>query len=112
VDVPHEEVPLWLNAADVVLLTSTHEGSPNAVKEALACNVPIVSVEVGDVRERIDGVEGCHCAAATPPDLAAKLAEVLERGERVRGREQVLELSLPTVARRLRAIYEMLATER
>jgi glycosyltransferase involved in cell wall biosynthesis len=112
VDVPHEEVPLWLNAADVVLLTSTHEGSPNAVKEALACNVPIVSVEVGDVRERIDGVEGCHCAAATPPELAAKLAEVLERGERVRGREQVLELSLPTVARRLRAIYEMLAAER
>ena len=51
--VPHEEVPVWMNAADVLLLTSDHEGSPNIVKEALGCNRPVVSVDVGDVRERI-----------------------------------------------------------
>jgi teichuronic acid biosynthesis glycosyltransferase TuaC len=61
--VPHESVPIWLNAADVVVLTSTHEGSPNTIKEALACNIPFVSVDVGDVRERMRGVEGCFLAS-------------------------------------------------
>jgi glutamine amidotransferase len=64
--IPHEEVPVWMNAADVLLLTSDHEGSPNVVKEALGCNRPVVSVDVGDVRERIQSIEGCFLAEPTP----------------------------------------------
>ncbi len=47
--VPHDRVPVWMNAADVLLLTSAAEGSPNVVKEAMACNLPVVTTRVGDV---------------------------------------------------------------
>jgi glycosyltransferase involved in cell wall biosynthesis len=107
--VARAEVPRWFNASDAVLLTSTHEGSPNVVKEALACNLAVVSVDIGDVRERITGVEGRFLAEATSGDLAAKLRRALEAG-RVDSRRVVEELSQRRVAERLRAIYsEVLA---
>src|SRR5262249_37900289 len=71
--VPNNEVPVWLNASDVLLLTSLHEGSPTIIKETLACDRPVVSVDVGDVHERIQRVEGCYLALPNPDDLAAKL---------------------------------------
>ena len=103
--VPHEEVPLWLNAADVLLLTSVHEGSPNIVKEALACDRPVVSTDVGDVRARIEGIDGCWIAEADPSDLANNL-EAVHRGPRVvSGRASVYDLSLEAVAARLQQFY-------
>src|SRR5205823_3231175 len=83
--VPHGQVPIWLNASDAVLLTSLHEGSPNIIKEALACNVPVVSVDVGDVRERIQGIDGCYIAYADASDLASKLQLVRAGFRRVAG---------------------------
>lgn len=103
--VPHMDVPTWINASDVVLLTSTHEGSPNAVKEALACNVPVVAVDVGDVRERLTSVNGCYVATATAEDLAEKLQIVISAGIRVRGRATLAEISLDRIAERIRGIY-------
>ena len=104
----HEDVPIWLNAADVVLLTSSREGSPNAIKEALACDVPVVSVDVGDVRERIEGMTGCYLAEATPEDLADKLRRALEGRGRIDGRARMAELSIERVAAKLRDIYATL----
>jgi glycosyltransferase involved in cell wall biosynthesis len=109
--VPHEQVPTWLNAADAVVLTSTHEGSPNAVKEALACDVAVVSVDVGDVRERIRGIDGCFLANPTPGDIAEKLSSALARGQRVSARRQMDELSLERVAERLLGVYNSVARE-
>jgi glycosyltransferase involved in cell wall biosynthesis len=106
---PRARVPVWLNAVDAVLMTSLYEGSPNAIKEALACQVPVVSVDVGDVGERIAGIEGCHLAEATALDLAAKLAIVLDRGARVDSRDRITELSRASIAERLREIYAVLA---
>jgi teichuronic acid biosynthesis glycosyltransferase TuaC len=103
--VPHEDVPVWINAAGVVLITSTHEGSPVIVKEALACNVPVVSVDVGDVRARIEGIAGCAIATPTATDLAEKVRLALRRKLPIDGRERVAELSLERVADRLREIY-------
>jgi teichuronic acid biosynthesis glycosyltransferase TuaC len=103
--VPHAEVPIWLNASDVVFLTSVHEGSPNIVKEALACNVPVVSVDVGDVRERIQGIEGCYLAAPELGDLAAKLQMVHAGPRRVVSRTKMQELSLERVALQLKEFY-------
>jgi glycosyltransferase involved in cell wall biosynthesis len=103
--VPHPEVPVWLNASDVILLTSLHEGSPNIIKEALACNIPVVSVDVGDVRERIQGIEGCYLALSEPCDLAAKLRLVQASPRRVRGRIQMQKLALRGVALQLKEFY-------
>jgi teichuronic acid biosynthesis glycosyltransferase TuaC len=107
--VPHEEVPIWLNAANAVVLTSSHEGSPNAVKEALACNVPVVSVEVGDVRERIAGIEGCFIADGTAEDVAEKLCRVLECKNPIEARARITELSLENVAAKVAGIYASVA---
>ena len=82
---PYSEVPTWLQAADVLVLTSTAEGSPLVVREALACGIPVVSTDVGDVRELLAGIEGCAVIgglAADPADtiisrLAAALSEAL-----------------------------------
>jgi glycosyltransferase involved in cell wall biosynthesis len=108
--VPHKEVALWLNASDAVLLTSEHEGSPNVIKEALACNVPVVSVDVGDVAERIEGIEGCYLAAADQASLAAKLHCVRRRSARVDGRSRMDALSLENVTRRLVTFYQEVLT--
>lgn len=104
--VPHADVPYWLNAADVVVLTSTHEGSPNVVKEALACNVAVVSVDVGDVRERLAGIDGCFLADPAPEDLARKLERALARHGRIDARDRIADLALERVAGRVRDIYE------
>jgi glycosyltransferase involved in cell wall biosynthesis len=110
--VPHEEVPVWLNAGDVLLLTSVHEGSPNIIKEGLACDIPVVSVDVGDVAERIRGVEGCHIVAADPMSIALRLQTVAVRGSRIEGRSCVADLSLSSVAQRLRLLYNLLLEKR
>lgn len=106
--VAHQDVPIWLNASDVVLLTSLHEGSPNVIKEALACDLPIVSVDVGDVRERIQGIEGCYISLPTPTDLAAKLSLVNDSPRRVAGRITMHELSLEQIGLRLGKFYSEL----
>lgn len=111
--VPHGEVPTWLNASDVVLLTSLHEGSPNVIKEALACNVPVVSVDVGDVRERMSGIEGCHIALPDSGDLGIKLGLVSARKGRIAGRERMQSLSLEQTALHLESFYhEVLESHR
>lgn len=106
--VPHDEVPVCLNASDAIVLTSTHEGSPNAVKEALACDVPVVSVDVGDVASLLRGIDGCRLAAADPLDLADNLRRVLEGAGRVAGRARAAEVSLDRNAAKLFEIYETL----
>lgn len=100
-----EKVSVWLNASDVVLLSSLQEGSPNIIKEALSCDLPVVSVDVGDVKERIHKIEGCYIALPDPRDLAAKLRFVQASRRRVAGRSTMEELSLERVATRIRNFY-------
>ncbi len=107
--VPHADVPVWLNASDALLLTSLHEGSPTVVKEALACGLPVISVDVGDVVERIEAIEGCHMARPNPADLAEKLSLVHQRQTRLDCRARVENLGLQNVARRLKDFYELVA---
>jgi teichuronic acid biosynthesis glycosyltransferase TuaC len=104
--VPNGDVPKWMNASDVLLLTSLHEGSPMVVKEAMACNLPVVSVNVGDVAERLSGAEGCHIAESNPRHLAAKLLSVRYASTRANLRWRVQDLSIEVIAKRLLNVYE------
>jgi glycosyltransferase involved in cell wall biosynthesis len=104
--VPRERMPLYLNAADVMLLASYAEGSPNAVKEAMAVALPVVSVNVGDVADQIGPTEGCYLAPPQPAALAARIVEVCRSGRRTRGRDWIAQhYSEAVVARRIVAAY-------
>lgn len=104
--VPPDETPYYLNAADTVILTSQHEGSPNVVKEALACNVAVVSVDVGDVRRWIGETPGCRLCDRKPEALAEALVKTISAGGRSQGREVVAEIDLPRIAQRVVGVYE------
>jgi glycosyltransferase involved in cell wall biosynthesis len=94
----------YMNAADVLLLTSHREGSPNSVKEAMACNLPVVSVDVGDVAERLETVSP-SVVHTEDSDLTAALVELLRAGERSNGREIIREISLTGQIDRLVDVY-------
>jgi glycosyltransferase involved in cell wall biosynthesis len=104
--VPHDQIPLYMGAADVLVLTSDHEASPCVIKEALASNLPIVSVRVGDVEERIAGVNGCFLCSQTPADVADKLQLALAHSGPTNGREAVKTISLTETARRTISVLE------
>jgi len=104
--VAHNQVPIYMNAADLLVLPSDTEGSPVVIKEAMACNLPIVSTAVGDVPAVIDGVAGCYLTEQTPEDLAAKMALALSFGKRTRGREAIEHLQTREEASKIVALYE------
>ncbi len=104
-NVPHWEVPHYINAADTLLLTSDHEGSPNTVKEAMACNIPVVSTDVGDVRERLADVEPSSVATSAER-ISTELATILRSETRSNGRTVVREVSWDQIGNRLLDIYE------
>ncbi|HNX01284.1 MAG TPA: glycosyltransferase [Candidatus Cloacimonadota bacterium] len=109
-DISHELVPIYLNAADVVLLTSLWEGSPNIIKEAMACNCSIVSTDVGDVRWLLDGLIGCQVTNSNPVDVAGAISFVLANGEggiKTCGRDRLIQLKLDSgsIAVQLQQLY-------
>jgi teichuronic acid biosynthesis glycosyltransferase TuaC len=102
-------VPEMMNAADCLLLTSASEGSPTVVQEALACDLPVVSVAVGDIVERLRGVRDSTIASPNPAVLGHALVQMVEPPRRSNGRQKVQEFSAPAIARRLKEIYTELA---
>ena len=104
-----EEVTLLMCAADAFLLTSLTEGSPQVIKEALVCGCPIVSVDVGDVKERVEGIEGCYVAnTREPEELADLLRKALSFEGRTKGHDRIVADGLDNqqVAKQLIEIYE------
>src|SRR2546430_17599104 len=83
----------YMSACDALGFTSVQEGSHNAVKEALACNLPVVSVAVGDVPLRLQGVAECEvCADDRPETIAAGLGRGLRSGRGSNGRDALKDL--------------------
>jgi len=105
-DVKRENMPYYYNASDVVIFTSKGEGSPNVIKEAMACNCKIVSVRVGDVPERFADVQGCFLCKYQVEDVAFKIIEALKfPNEKVTSREKILSLNSSLIADRLSQVY-------
>lgn len=102
---PHEIVPVYMSACDALVLTSVAEGSPMVIKEAMACNLPIVSVRVGDVAEVIGETPGCVLAERDPVDVAAKLVNVLRSPCRTDGRTRIEHLRHDRIARAILEVY-------
>lgn len=106
-----DQVTALMYNCHALLMTSKTEGSPQVVKEAMACGCPIVSVDVGDVAERTEGVEGSYVVPTRDPhDIANALQKAIEFNGRTNGREKIIEMGLTNsqVAERLMAIYKSL----
>jgi glycosyltransferase involved in cell wall biosynthesis len=104
-DIPNERIFYYYNASDVVVLTSLWEGSPNAIKESMACNRPIVATDVGDVKEVISNTEGCYLCSFEPKDVALKIEKALEHKGATTGREDIQHLKSELIAKKIIDIY-------
>lgn len=100
----HDMIPVYMNAADALLLTSNSEGSPNSVKEALACNLPVVSTDVGDVSELLEGITNSK-VCGNESELVDALRHVLLSDERSNGRKSIKDLTWDRTAEDVIDIY-------
>jgi glycosyltransferase involved in cell wall biosynthesis len=107
--VSHDQMPAYLNAADLLLLSSKREGSPNTVKEALACNTPVVATDVGDVRKRAGSVEG-STVSDDDEDLVAGIVDALDRADRPHSRDAIRAVRVERTATALHDVYRRVAS--
>ena len=108
INTKRELVPYFFNAASLHLLSSDFEGSPNSVKEAMACNIPVVSTDVGNVQELLNGVNGSYVAKSNnAEDLAAFVVKALNNKEPLNSRNILIQkqLDIESVAKKIISIY-------
>lgn len=103
--VNHDLMPYLYNAANVVVLSSVREGSPNVVKEAMACNRPVVATDVGDIRQHMNSIYGCFITSFEPKDMADKI-ELAMQVNVAESREAIAHLAAEKVAEKLIGIYK------
>ena len=100
-----EEVALLMNAVDAVLMTSFNEGSPQFIKEAMACNTPIVCTDVGDVKDIINETKGCYIVKNDAHYVSVKIREALKFNGKTLGRKNIDHLDNKFIAARIKDIY-------
>ena len=111
-NMPHENVPLYMSAAEVLALPSLKEGSPNVVKEAIACDLPVVATDVGDIREIIGAIPGCYLVERTAVAFADAIYHAASSKQTFRGRSHIEHLRMENIAQRLITFYERLISEK
>lgn len=110
-EVEHRKIPIWLNAAHVIILTSLWEGSPNVIKEAMACSRPIVATEVGDVRWLFGDEPGHFVSAPNPEDFSNNLRKAIGFSKSIyftTGRNRIITLQIDSkhIAEKINEVYE------
>ena len=106
-----EDVPVWMNACDLYLLSSDEEGSPNAVKECMACNVPVVATPVGNVPDLFENVVDCKMTKHLSAEELAECADkVLKNIKPISTRQSIIDkgLDMDSIARKLFSLYKEL----
>ena len=103
--ITHKELVNYYNAADALLLTSLSEGSPNVIKEAMACNCPIISTDVGDVKQIIKGTNFCYTSNFNPKEIAYKIEKATASKQRSNGRENIKVFDSAVIANKIVNIY-------
>ncbi len=103
---PQTKVVHYINASNALILPSVYEGSPNIVKEAMACNVPVIATNVGDVSQVVGRTKGCAVCPGNPDTLAAALEEALLHTEPTTGRTDIMHLECSVVARQIIGVYQ------
>jgi glycosyltransferase involved in cell wall biosynthesis len=106
-----DRIPLLMNAADCLLLTSSIEGSPNVVKEALMCNLPVIATAAGDVAELLEGVTPSYVCEPLESALSEALTDCLREPRRSNGRDASAHLDAHVVAASLLRLYRELAPQ-
>lgn len=105
--VKHEDIPYYLCASDVLISTSKWEGSPNIIKEAMACNIPIVSTDVGDVSSLADGIDSIWICEENPHKIAKAVIGALEYAGNICSRNKLRDIGLDSLstAQRITTLY-------
>ncbi len=101
-----DQMPLCYRAADVLVCASKQEGSPNVIKEALACNLPVVATGVGDIPDRLAGVDPSAVVPREAQAMGEAIARILLRRVRSNGRFAVDDLSIEKTAEKVMAVYK------
>ena len=101
-----EQINLLLNASDLLLVTSFSETGPIIVKEALACNCPIVSTDVGDVKKLTNNIRNCYMTSYEANDVMRKINLVLMKSKRTNGRKVIKDFTLDKIAIKILPIYK------
>lgn len=111
-NVDPKQVPIYINAANVILLTSLWEGSPNVIKESMACNKPIVTSRVGDVEHVLGDTEGCFIGDLDSKEqflenLKSAISFYLEN-KNTKGRDRILSIGFDSksISEKLRGLYK------
>jgi teichuronic acid biosynthesis glycosyltransferase TuaC len=104
-----QEIVLLLNKVDLVLMTSISEGSPQIIKEAMSCEVPIVSTRVGDINELLQGVANCRIIDGfNEEDFVKPIVEIIQTSQyKSNSRERLIESGLDSIstAKKLHKLY-------
>ena len=108
----YKDVPKFINAGNVILMTSIHEGYPNSIKEALACNVPFVSTDVADLKEISEKEDSCFVVDDDPKLLGEAIVKAVKQ-ERPDGlRKYVEHMRLDLIAKNIVDFYELILSKK
>ena len=109
---PQWRLALYMSACDALVFPSYQEGSPNIIKQAMACNLPIVATDVGDVRQVIGKTRDCYICPPDARKVASCLKEVLSRRVRTDGRDHIRHFNPESVSARIIEVYRQVLKKR